>query len=89
MKAPTHERVLETEAGGWTVKRHTEPAGLPGSPTFLLKDREVTEGREFTRSGGEVTWTFPISVYAPVSVYDGPTEVWRWSAAEGDVVGPP
>ena len=90
MDAPQLDaRVQETDEAGWNVVRHTEPAGLPGSPVFTLKGQGVTEGVEFTRAGGEWTWVVPISVYAPVAVFDGPTEVWRWSAAAGDIVGPP
>lgn len=85
-KAPTLDgKVLETDGSGWLVKRHSEPAEMPGNPTVKIKN--VPADGKFSRANGEFTWDPPISIYATVQVFDGETLAWEWSAIRGDLMG--
>jgi hypothetical protein len=80
-------RVQEQDAAG-NIKRITEPAAWPASPTLKIKGIEWTDPSGYTRSGGELTFNPPIYPSIEVEVYDGTeTLVWKWSALQGDIVG--
>ena len=78
-------KVITATPDGKSVVSHHEPDDMPETPTFKLKGTPVVEGKRFTRAGGVVTWTPPISIYCPVEVWDGGSKVWQWTAWGGEV----
>lgn len=82
----TDDKIVEIDKK-LRIKKSKEPTSMPASPTLKIKRGLVplVEGRDYTRSNGEIEWLTPISPVAEVSVFDGATEVWRWSAARGEI----
>jgi len=78
-------RVVTSE-GLW-VSVHTFPKDkLPETPTIKVKGQRLPADRfSLSVDGGVIVWTPPLSIYAPVSIWDGETKVWEWTAAGGEV----
>jgi hypothetical protein len=77
-------KVKETGDGGHLVFEQDVPANTPASPTFKQKGKTLIEDHHYTISGDVITWLKPISIFAPVEVYDGAAKVGEWSAVRGD-----
>lgn len=66
------------------LETHEGPDTMPASPTVKLKGIPAHPKR-YTLAGNTITWHPPISIYCPVSIWDGDTKVWEWTAAGGEV----
>ena len=89
MQAPALDSLVTVISdGGWTFFQMNEPGIMPVTPVIKLKDQLMIEGSHYTLAGGKIIWLKAISIFADITIYDGITWLWTWSASEGEYPSP-